>query len=102
MGARYEGQYAGHARQILCERDYEAARRLLSERCKGIYLLIETERMEALIRELTAYEEKRSQGRSNEPDCCSQAGAADGRGWGGDERPESSPRERWSDRGPLR
>jgi hypothetical protein len=46
------------ARPILVERDYQAVKRLLVDRCKGIYLLLEAERLEALIRELTLYEDR--------------------------------------------
>jgi hypothetical protein len=50
MGAKYLGSYVGMARPILVERDYQAVKRLLADRCKGIYLLLEAERIEALIR----------------------------------------------------
>ena len=58
MGAKYLGSYVGMARPILVERDYQAVKRLLVDRCKGIYLLLEAERLEALIRELTLYEDR--------------------------------------------
>ncbi len=57
MGAKYLGSYVGMARPILAERDYQAVKRLLVDRCKGIYVLLEAERFEALIRELTLYED---------------------------------------------
>ena len=50
--------YVGLARPILVERDYQAVKHLLVDRCKGIYLLLEAERLEALIRELTLYEDR--------------------------------------------
>ena len=58
MGAKYLGSYVGMARPILVERDYQAVKRLLVDRCKGIYLLLEADRLEALIRELTLYEDR--------------------------------------------
>ena len=58
MGAKYLGSYVGMARPILAERDYQAVKRLVVDRCQGIYLLIEAERLEALIRELTLYEDR--------------------------------------------
>ena len=58
MGAKYLGSYVGMARPILVERDYQAVKLLLVDRCKGIYLLLEAERLEALIRELTLYEDR--------------------------------------------
>jgi hypothetical protein len=58
MGAKYLGSYVGMARPILVERDCQAVKRLLADRCKGIYLLLEAERLEALIRELTLYEDR--------------------------------------------
>jgi hypothetical protein len=58
MGAKYLGSYVGMARPILAERDYQAVKRLLVDRCKGIYVLLEAERFEALIRELTLYEDR--------------------------------------------
>ena len=57
MGAKYLGSYVGMARPIMVERDYQAVKRLLVDRCKGIYVLLEAERFEALIRELTLYED---------------------------------------------
>ena len=57
MGAKYLGSYVGMARPILVERDYQAVKRLLLDQCKGIYVLLEAERFEALIRELTVYED---------------------------------------------
>jgi hypothetical protein len=61
MGAKYLGSYVGMARPIVVERDYQAVKRLLADRCHGIYLLLETERLEALIRELTLYEDRPSE-----------------------------------------
>jgi hypothetical protein len=58
MGAKYLGSYVGMARPIVAERDYQAVKRLLADRCRGIYLLLEAERLEALIRELTLYEDR--------------------------------------------
>jgi hypothetical protein len=58
MGAKYLGSYVGLARPILAERDYQAVKRLVIDRCHGIYLLLEAERLEALIRELTLYEDR--------------------------------------------
>jgi hypothetical protein len=58
MGAKYLGSYVGRARPILAERDYQAVKRLVVDRCHGIYLLLEAERLEALIRELTLYEDR--------------------------------------------
>jgi hypothetical protein len=58
MGAKYLGSYVGMARPILAERDYQAVKRLVVDRCHGIYLLLEAERLEALIRELTLYEDR--------------------------------------------
>ncbi len=62
MGAKYLGSYVGMARPILVERDCQAVKRLLADRCKGIYLLLEAERLEALIRELTLYEDRSGEG----------------------------------------
>lgn len=61
MGAKYLGSYVGMARPIVVERDYRAVKRLLADRCHGIYLLLEAERLEALIRELTLYEDRPDQ-----------------------------------------
>ena len=58
MGAKFLGSYVGMARPILVERDYQAVKRLLVDRCKGIYVVLEAERFEALIRELTVYEDR--------------------------------------------
>jgi hypothetical protein len=58
LGAKYLGSYVGMARPILVERDYRAVKRVLADRCHGIYLLLEAERIEALIRELTLYEDR--------------------------------------------
>jgi hypothetical protein len=67
MGAKYLGSYVGMARPILVERDYQAVKCLLVDRCKGIYLLLEAERLEALIRELTLYEDRAARRDEVEP-----------------------------------
>jgi hypothetical protein len=71
MGAKFPGSYVGLARPILVERDYQAVKRLVADRCQGIYLLLETERLEALIRELTLYEES-----AGESEVCTSASPA--------------------------
>jgi hypothetical protein len=71
MGAKYFGSYVGLARPILAERDYCAVKQLVVDRCQrpGISLVLETERLEALIRELTVYEDRCSEPDGNNPDC---------------------------------
>ena len=88
MGARYAASYVGKARAILTERDYEAVKKLVVDRCKGIYVVLEAERLEALIRELTDYEG--GMGQSPARDHISSAFAAKEAG-------DGQPRQRWSD-----
>jgi hypothetical protein len=87
MGAKYLGSYVGMARPILAQRDYQAIKRLLADRCQGIYLLLEAERLEALIRELTLYEDRSADSDESEPPTASTGPSVSA--W--------APHRRWSD-----
>lgn len=90
MGTREFRSYARMARPIFSERDYDTVKKLVTQRART-FLLLEAERIEALIRELTDYE-----GRSE------QAGAEYAVGWAQwmvvpTAQDDSQPRRRWSD-----
>jgi hypothetical protein len=58
MGVRHPGRLAGKARAIITDRDYFAVRELLAEACEGTLAQAHAERLEALLRELVAYEDR--------------------------------------------
>ena len=87
MGAKFPGSYVGLARPIMAERDYRAVKRLVADRCQGIYLLLEAERLEALIRELTLYEE--------DPEGCASSASPAA------QSDAPALQRRWSDSGPV-
>ena len=62
MGKRYVATLAGRARPITTERDYWAVMLLLQERCRPIWRAWEDERLEALFREITDYEDRCANG----------------------------------------
>jgi hypothetical protein len=58
MGTRDFKPFARMARPILSQREYDEARKLLRERVRTYAVVLEAERLEALIRELTHYEDR--------------------------------------------
>lgn len=64
MGMRDFNAYARLARPILNERDYETVKRLAMERAKD-FLFLDAGRIEAMIRELTDYEQRTNESASD-------------------------------------
>lgn len=58
MGTRDFKPFARMARPILSQREYDEAKKLLRERVRTYAVILEAERLEALIRELTHYEDR--------------------------------------------
>lgn len=58
MGTRDFKPFARMARPILTRREYDEAKKLLRERVRTFAIVLEAERLEALIRELTHYEDR--------------------------------------------
>ena len=67
MGVRHPGRLAGKARAIITDRDYFAVRELLAEACEGALVQAPAERLEALLRELVAYEDRIERTLCDEP-----------------------------------
>ena len=90
MGTREFRSYARMARPIFSTRDYDTVKKLVTQRART-FLLLEAERIEALIRELTDYE-----GRSGQADADYEVGWAQ---WMvvPTAHDDSQPRRRWSD-----
>jgi len=90
MGTREFRSYARMARPIISERDYDTVKKLVTQRART-FLLLEAERIEALIRELTDYE-----GRSGQTDTDY---AVEWAQWMvvPTAQDDSQPRRRWSD-----
>jgi hypothetical protein len=67
MGVRHPGRLAGKARAIITDRDYFAVRGLLAVACEGALVQAHAERLEALLRELVAYEDRIERTLCDEP-----------------------------------
>ena len=91
MGVRDFKPFARMARPILSKRDYTAAKKLLRIRAMTFSVVLEAERLEALIRELTYYEDR-----------CAEADAGWAIGWAECTllpalEDGAAPHRRWSD-----
>jgi hypothetical protein len=80
------------ARPVLSQRDYNASKKLLRERARTFSVFLEAERLEALIREVTYYEDR-----------CAETDAGRTVGWAEcvilpELENDGTPHRRWSDR----
>jgi hypothetical protein len=89
MGARSVQLYTRMARPIVTVRDYEAAKKVVKRRAGIFPDFLDTGRLEALIRELTDYED-----RSTQTDA---SGSIDWAEWasGPQAREDTTPGRRW-------
>ena len=87
MEARDVTYFGSRARPIFSERDYHAAKRLLSEHAQTLKPFLEAGRFQSLIRELSDYERRSSSTPAALAERVADSGA-DGQG---------QPQRRWSD-----
>lgn len=90
MEARDVTYFGSRARPIFSERDYHAAKRLLSEHAQTLRPFLEAGRFQSLIRELSDYERRSG---SSPAALAQQATDSEVAG-------QRQPQRRWSDAGP--